>query len=582
MKTGFHVSLWRMVRPFLKAFVTEVLYKIPGAGFWIRWMYRRWYLAAKNGYPLWPFLLRFDWPAWRSSLRDADGPRVLVATSVGAFLPGNVLESVLSVALTLRKARVEVLLCDECLPACLDCHTHWFPKTTDFVNRGPQSRLCASCYPPSKKMYEDLGFHVEGMGKWIRPSDHDELNKIKTRSLADLRGHRDQGLAVGEHALAGALRFFARATLEGEPQGEAVFRRYFEAAFLSARAVRRLLMEKKIDRVVFNHGIYVPQGLIGEAARSLGIPVVNWNPAYRKKCFIFSHGDSYHHTLMSEPISTWNNLVLTPDQERKLDDYLQSRWYGTQDWIWFHENPRFTEEDIRRAIRADPTKPWIGLLTNVLWDAQLHYPANAFPTLLDWLFLTIDYFAGRPDMQLIIRVHPAEIRGTLPSRQRITDELRRRGKPLPPNVFLVGPESPVSTYALMERCDSVLIFGTKTGVELTSRGKPVIVAGEAWIRGKGLTHDARSPSHYRELLDQLPFGKPLPAEQTRLARVYAFHFFFRRMIPFSFMEPRVGDPPFQIPSDFRLEWLRPGADRGLDVVCDGILNGTPFVFPAEV
>ena len=27
--------------------------------------------------------------------------------------------------------------------------------------------------------------------------------------------------------------------------------------------------------------------------------------------------------------------------------------------------------------------------------------------------------------------------------------------------------------------------------------------------------------------------------------------------------------------------LMPGADAGLDVVCDGILNGTEFVYPAE-
>lgn len=570
-----------MIQRSLKARLFGALERLPWVGFWIRWVYRRWYRAPRKGYPRWPSILHLDWTAWRSALRDADGPRVLVATSVGAFLPGNTLESVLSVALTLRNAGVEVLLCDESLPACLDCHTLWFPKTRDFLKKGPQGRLCGSCYPPSKRMYQDLGLHVEGMGAWILPSDRKDVSDLLSRSVADLRVHRDQGMAVGEHALAGALRFFARATLEGERDGEAVFRRYFEAAFLAARAARRLLENKKYDRVVLNHGIYVPQGVIGEAARSLQIPVVNWNPAYRKKCFIFSHGDSYHHTLMTEPTSTWENLVLRPDQERALDDYLTSRWYGTQDWIWFHENPRFGEEDIRRAVGADPAKPWIGLLTNVLWDAQLHYPANAFPTLLDWLFLTIDYFATRPDLQLIVRVHPAEIRGTLPSRQRIVDEVRRREKPLPSNVFLVGPESPVSTYALMERCDTVLIFGTKTGVELTSRGKPVIVAGEAWIRGKGLTRDARSPRHYRELLDQLPVGKPLPASQTRLARLYAYHFFFRRMIPFSFMEPRAGDPPYGLPPGFRLADLRPGADRGLDVVCDGILEGKPFVFPAE-
>jgi hypothetical protein len=27
--------------------------------------------------------------------------------------------------------------------------------------------------------------------------------------------------------------------------------------------------------------------------------------------------------------------------------------------------------------------------------------------------------------------------------------------------------------------------------------------------------------------------------------------------------------------------LAPGVDPGLDVICDGILRGTPFIYPAE-
>ena len=30
-----------------------------------------------------------------------------------------------------------------------------------------------------------------------------------------------------------------------------------------------------------------------------------------------------------------------------------------------------------------------------------------------------------------------------------------------------------------------------------------------------------------------------------------------------------------------LEELSPGKDRGLDVVCDGIITGSDFVYPAE-
>jgi hypothetical protein len=216
----------------------------------------------------------------------------------------------------------------------------------------------------------------------------------------------------------------------------------------------------------------------------------------------------------------------------------------------------------------------------VVWDAQLHYPANAFPSLVDWAVQTIEWFAGRPDLQLLLRIHPAEVRGTAPSRQPLAAELARRLGELPPNVFVIGPESPVSTYAAMELCDSVLIYGTKTGVELTAVGIPVIAAGEAWIKHKGLTLDASSPQEYFRLLETLPLRRRLdPAVQERALK-YAFHFFFRRMIPLGVFK-RVASGLFFAPDFESADALAEGRDPALDIVCDAILDGRPFIYPAE-
>ena len=46
----------------------------------------------------------------------------------------------------------------------------------------------------------------------------------------DISGYRFGNIAVGEHALAGALRFFASGSLDREPRGEEVLRSYFRAA----------------------------------------------------------------------------------------------------------------------------------------------------------------------------------------------------------------------------------------------------------------------------------------------------------------------------------------------------------------
>lgn len=539
---------------------------------------RQAFIARTSAYPDWSKLA--DVPAWQEVRAAAEGgQRVLVATSIGVHHAAASLESLLAAALTLRGAEVEVLLCDRALPACMACQQDWYPDRERFLAHGPARDLCRVCYEPARKMLDPLGCRVRRYGEFLTAADRAEAEAVASRlPIAEVKDHVHDGIPVGWHAWSGALRFFAIGTLEDEPEGDAVLRRYLAAAILTARAADRLFADGRYSAVVLHHGIYVPQGAIVDAARRHGVRVATWNPAYRRGCFIFSHHETYHHSLMTEPTSTWESMPWSPALRRTISDYLESRRTGTGDWITFLHRQGAAEKD--ELAEIDFSRPTVALLTNVVWDAQLHYPANAFPSMLDWLIETVAWFARRPDLQLVIRVHPAEVTGALPSRQKVVDVLARAFPRLPSNVRVIPPESAASTYALAERCNAVLIYGTKTGVELASRGVPVIVAGEAWIRGKGMTVDAASAADYFAALERLPLPDRLPPEMVERALRYAFHFFFRRMIPLGMTRPARGWPPYSVEVS-SLDELAPGRDPGLDVVCRGILEGAPFVYEAE-
>jgi hypothetical protein len=283
--------------------------------------------------------------------------------------------------------------------------------------------------------------------------------------------------------------------------------------------------------------------------------------------------------MLTEPASAWESIELSPEIKTSLLAYLNSRRLGTGDWIWFHDQPREDIDAVLGDIGVDPSKPYVALLTSVVWDAQLHYRSNAFPDMLSWVFDSIEYFARRPELQLVIRVHPAEIRGLIPSRQKLADEIARRFPSLPANIFVVPPENQASTYALCERSNVVLIYNTKTGVEVSSLGLPVVVAGEAWIRGKGFALEATSPADYFAILENLPLAHRLDAATQDRALRYAYHFFFRRMIPLPFIREK---EKLTFSADIRYDRdLAPGNYPGLDVICDGILEAKPFIYPAE-
>lgn len=509
------------------------------------------------------------WQRQKSAARA--GPKVLIATSLGGYDSGAYLESVLAVALTLRGADVHVLLCDEALPACQMAKLSRVAPA-DFA-RG--ERYCSACQSAGEGLFSPLDLPLHRYSALVSTEERQNAATIAAQQdLASVPSFKWNGMAVGEHAHAGALRYFARGDLEGEPEAEAVLRRYLDAALLTVFAVNRLLAENPFDVVVFHHGIYVPQGLIGEVCRKRGIRVVNSNPAYRKQTFVFSHDDTYHHTMISEPVESWVTTEWTPAKDARIDEYLKSRWYGTNDWIWFHERPLQDIESIQKATGVYFSRDTVCLLTSVMWDAQLHYSSNAFSSMLEWVHATIEHYSRRPQTQLVIRVHPAEVSGAVPSRQLMVDEIARRFPVLPANVFVIGPESDISTYALAERCRATLIYNTKTGIELAARGIPVVVAGEAWIRGKGFSIDVVDKADYGRLLDTLPTERMPPADVER-ARKYAYHFFFRRMIDLPFIS---SPAKFEFEIDVKsLSDLGPDVQKGLDVVCDGILKGTPFV-----
>lgn len=535
--------------------------------------------ARNGGHFDWAPVLEKSAGRWAEAGAAAkDGKRILIATDVGLHFGASRFDSLLAVALTLRGAKVDVLLCDGALPACMIGDVSWYPNLDRFVEHGPQADFCRHCHAPASDAWRAIGIEPIRIGDKLTEADHAEAS-----AWAEAFGDDHQRIRadpVADQGLAGALRFYARSNLAGEPEANAVLRRFLRAAWLSHRAASRALESADYAAVVLHHGIYVPQGPVLAAAKAKGVRTVSWNVGYRRRSFIFSHGESYHHTMIAERNDRWESLDLSEAWQSELTRYLHSRRGGERDWIVFGRGTEFNGKAYLERRGLDLARPFTLALTNVAWDAQLHYPSNSFASMGDWLVATVRWFADHPGEQLVLRVHPAELTGSMPARERTSDILGAAFPSLPRNVVLVDADDAISTYALIEECRAAIVYATKAGIEVAAMGKPLIVAGDAWVRGKGFSADASDPAHYLRLLEALPGFEPSPPAIVERARRYAFHYFFRRMLPIAATLPETGWPPFNL-SVSALAELEQGADPGLDVACEGILSGSPFEYRAE-
>lgn len=512
-----------------------------------------------------------------SPAAPSDAARVLLATLDGGNLQAAGVERVLASALTLRGHHVDTVLCDRALPACIEC-SHVVMTPQRMASHGPRGTACRSCTAVGERAQRGTGSTVHHLSAWITEDDRREATDLAAnRTAADLATLELDGVHVGEHAVAGALRFLAVGTLPDDPTTTTIVKRYLAAAVLTARAAQRLLAELRPTVVVLQHGIYVPQGPVVEVARAQGVRIVTWSTGSPAQSFLFSHDDTYHRTMLAESPSAWADAPWSPELAEDTREYLESRRTGSRDWVSFGAPPSHVGDDTVEALARDG-RPVLLLLTNVIWDAQVHFEERAFPSQAAWLEATVDWARERSDVQVVIRAHPAEKTGYLPARERVADVVRACDPPA--NVVLVDADSPTSTYDLVDAANAVAVYGTKVAVEAAGRGTPVIVAGEAWIRGKGLSIDVDSPEQYRRVLDSLPLPAGLDEQAREDALRYARHLFLRRMVPVRAFQrlPQGGalGRPIFAPRVEDARELAPGADPGLDVICAGIVDGTPF------
>ena len=511
--------------------------------------------------------------------------KYIFAIIYGFSLTETAYGSVIGMALRMRGAEPVALICNRALPACvfnyLGNHDPDPGKYGSHPLSPPYDR-CNSCVALLESVYPQLKWPIVRFSDYSKPGDKAAFQALVSDDLTleECAAFTYRDIKVGEQARATTLRSMLRGTLDPDNEEHLWrLRRYLLAAIYVAELTYRLLEDVKPAGVIIPDGVYVTHGTPVAVANELGIHVVVLGITLRRSTIMLSHGETYHRTVLKEPTSTWDRLVLTSEQSELNDEYLDSKRTGGKDWISVHPRPIESQEAIVSELKLDPKLPIVALYTNVIWDAQLRYTENAFTSLLDWLFITIKHFSQRQDAQLVVRIHPGEVKSIRPTRQPILGEIQKRFSTLPDNVKIIPPESDLSTYTLADMSVAGLVYGTKLAMELGTRPQPVIIAGESYCRGKGFSYDVSSAEEYLNILDRiltLPHNTP---EMMARARLFSYHFYFRRM----FVLPQVHVPNPQSTTSMRLQFrtlndLRPGASNALDMVCNGIMEGTPFIY----
>ncbi len=361
--------------------------------------------------------------------------------------------------------------------------------------------------------------------------------------VLDISGGPQRGLpealvrSIDQQSLIDVQYTLQREVLDLERPGPAaeLFRLRRARNLAAAGALYPRLKSGAYDALLLPNGSILEYGALYRTARFLGLRTVTFEfGEQRQRMWIAQDAEA----MRLDTSALWTARgggPLTPAEVARLETLYQAR-KGAQRWSTFARQWQAGRSQGALAaaeqLKVDPSRPIALLCTNVVGDS-LALDRQVFTTgMAEWLEATVRYFAGQPQAQLIVRVHPGELRGAgHPSVEIVRNALPE----LPAHVVVVPPDSRINTYDLVELAHVGLVYTTTVGMEMAMQGVPVIVAGRTHYRQRGFTEDPATMDEFLAVLHRLvhrPPGSRLEQARVETAWQYAYRFFFE--FPFAF------------------------------------------------
>ncbi|MGH2867077.1 MAG: hypothetical protein ACRDNK_05835 [Solirubrobacteraceae bacterium] len=392
-----------------------------------------------------------------------------------------------------------------------------------------------------------------------------------------------EGLPLGRLVRISAAWFLSRGTLPDTRPVLHTYRSFLVSGIVVASAARAMLDRVRPDRVFMLNGTFFAESIMIALATQRGLPYTTYERGFVQDSVVMTPNAAACYLMV--PDESWaraRDVALSHEEAEAVEAYLgqRSRGEGTLDNFWRDRVENVPQ--IRHELRLDADRRLAVMFCNVLWDSAVLERDVCFQSMSDWVVAGIRWAATHPELDLVVRIHPGEVQLTNhPTRERMDDQIATRLPSLPHNVRVVAADDPISSYVLMDEATVGLVYSSTVGLELATRGIPVIVAAEAHYRGRGFTMDPVTAEEYWTAADRVLHSPPEPTERERTRRLalrYAALFFFRFHNTLDAVHEEGRSRP-RVRAQYASE-LDPGHDVALDRLVAGILEGVPPVAPA--
>jgi hypothetical protein len=353
-------------------------------------------------------------------------------------------------------------------------------------------QICATCIKSCLQLMRPANLIGFSLSKAIPAVVRDiARNMIDALPDASLANFVFDGVKFGEacrHDLILNRKLLLDTPLE--PEHYLYLRQYLKTVVATYLGMQNFLPAAGFTDVIF-YGQYAANIAVICAARKVG---VNWRLVSNVNHLgVDRRRISIHHaqthlwmTRMIDEWTDWCDLPLSQDEIEETGDDILIRFGGTN--FTTYSPPKTRNRNVFSALGLDHGRRLVVAFTSSLdeYDSELlidgvlgfpscEVPDRPYADQIEWLTLLAREIGNRPDLQLVIRIHPREDANKREGvRSRHLDRLHQHLSDLPSNVTVVWPTDPVSSYDLIEVADFVQVWSSMIGLESARLGIPVL------------------------------------------------------------------------------------------------------------
>lgn len=384
-----------------------------------------------------------------------------------------------------------ILSCDGMQPMCSVKFSLHVPPTAPGDTR---NAACTQCRTNMLSAGDEYGLTDLSLESVLDPAARNEIARVVQANAATPWDTMYDDIAIGAACLGETLRAQRKVTVdELTVEDRALLAALLYSALAVYLAVKTLAARFKIARIAYfgDYAYYLPPQIF---ARRHGIGLTHISHAYNcdidRRRVVLWPGYAIRH--FAKQVERWNanrHAAITPQLVGEIAEGALFRLRGHGGASTYSPNWVADPGDLRRQLGLPPGGKVVAVYSNStdelvcsrefmrVLGAETEPAKNPFPNQIAWLRAMVDWAARRDDVRLIIRLHPRMAVGhrhlTVASEYA---QMQAALADLPPNVAVIPPDSPVSSYNLAEIADVAVTAWSSIGLELARFGLPVVAA----------------------------------------------------------------------------------------------------------